>query len=76
MCFVFISEQTVFFFSTLNCLVFITESVYVYCAVRPGYLNKIEEWLNVYRVIGLINIYYLANIFGDFTPKIVLLNCA
>jgi len=40
MCFVWISEQTaIISLYSINCLVFITETECVYCAVRTGYLN-------------------------------------
>ena len=39
MCFVWISEQTaIISLYSINCLVFITETECVYCAVRAGYL--------------------------------------
>ena len=40
MCFVWISEQTaIISLYNINWLVFITETEYVYCAVRTGSLN-------------------------------------
>jgi len=43
MCSVWISEQTaVISLYSINWLVFITETVCVYCAVRTGYLYIIE----------------------------------
>ena len=43
MCFVWISEQTaIISLYNINCLVFITEMEIVYCAVRTGYLYKIQ----------------------------------
>ena len=58
MCFVWISEQTaIISLYSINWLVFITETEFVYCAVRTGYLNIIRvnlclRKLMVYKMTG------------------------
>ena len=48
MCFVWISEQTaIISLNNINCLVFITETECVYCAVRTGSLNVIQATLSL-----------------------------
>jgi hypothetical protein len=51
MCFVWIWEQTaIISLYSINWLVFITDTVCVYCAVRTGYLYIIQANLSVYRI--------------------------
>ena len=60
MCFVWISEQTaIISLYNINWLVFITEKVSVYCAVRTGYLNVIQVNLAI-RIV--YSIYFFSNL--------------
>jgi len=48
MCFVWISEQTaIISLYNINWLVFITDTQYVYCAVRTEYLNVTQDNLGL-----------------------------
>jgi len=50
MCFVWIWEQTAFIYLySINWLVFITEPECVYCAVRTGYLYRLQVKLGIYE---------------------------
>jgi hypothetical protein len=54
MCFVWISEQTaIISLYSINWLVFITETVCVYCAVRTGSLKVIQAGCLVLAVPSL-----------------------
>ena len=50
MCFVWIWEQTaIISLYSINWMVFVTETGSVYCAVRTGYLNRLQVKLGIYK---------------------------
>ena len=65
-CFMWISEQTdIISLYIINWLVFVTETVCVYCAVRTGYLNKLDT-NSVFRVFNIPSVWKLRSALSPF----------
>jgi hypothetical protein len=72
MCFVWIAEQTaIISLCSVNWLVFITEMGCVYCAVRTGYLNKIQVIFPLLTDEFTFNINIWGNIMKTLTNSLV-----